>query len=76
MTSAKDTGAKDTGAKDTGEKGKGRVLQAKGSVREAIGKITGNAAVEKQGLRESEAGAKQAEADHPSDTPIDTGAKD
>lgn len=43
------------------------VRQTKGSVQEAIGKIIGDAAVEKQGSRESEAGAKQASAKDPID---------
>ncbi len=43
------------------------VRQTKGSVQEAIGKIIGDAAVEKQGSRESAAGAKQASAKDPID---------
>ena len=39
----------------------GRARQAKGSVLEAIGKIIGDPAIETRGLRESEAGARQAE---------------
>ncbi|MEG3085201.1 hypothetical protein U1707_16240 [Sphingomonas sp. PB2P12] len=44
----------------TSKKDDARVRQAKGSVQEAIGKIIGDVAVEKEGSRESEAGAKQA----------------
>ena len=55
---------------------KARARQAKGSVQEAIGKIIGNAAVEEQGHRESEAGAKAAKTGHPIDPDIDTDGKD
>lgn len=39
-----------------------RAKQAKGSVKEAIGKIIGDPDVERQGRRESKAGAEQARA--------------
>lgn len=51
----------------TNKKDDARVRQAKGSVQEAIGKIIGNVAVEKEGSRESEAGAKQASPKAPTD---------
>jgi uncharacterized protein YjbJ (UPF0337 family) len=54
-------------------KAAGRARQAKGSVQEAIGKIIGDAAVEKRGARESEAGARQAGDDAP---PSDADDKD
>ncbi len=60
----------------TSDTDKARARQAKGSVQEAIGKIIGNAAVEKRGLSESKAGARQAKADHPIDPPIDSDGKD
>ncbi len=41
-----------------------RTRRAKGSVKEAIGKIIGDAAIEERGSRESEAGARQADAGH------------
>lgn len=44
------------------EQAAGRVRHAKGSVQEAIGKIIGDAGVERQGRRESDAGARQADA--------------
>lgn len=40
----------------------GRVRQAKGSVQEAIGKLIGDVAVERHGARESDAGAREANA--------------
>lgn len=49
------------------EKAKGRARQAKGSVQEAIGKIIGDARLEKRGSRESEAGARQAEGEAPAE---------
>ncbi|WP_426263202.1 hypothetical protein [Sphingomonas sp. PWP1-2] len=49
----------------TQRRDKGRARQAKGSVQEAIGKIIGDADVERQGRRESEAGADQARGDSP-----------
>ncbi len=55
----------------TSEKDKARARQAKGSVQEAIGKIIGNAAVEKRGLSESKAGARQANAGRPVDPPVE-----
>ncbi len=60
----------------TSDKNTGRARQAKGSVQEAIGKIIGNVAVEKQGLSESKAGARQAKAENPIDPPIDRDGKD
>lgn len=39
----------------------GRVRQAKGSVQEAIGKIIGDPGLEREGRRESDAGARQAD---------------
>ena len=44
---------------------KGRARQAKGSVKEAIGKIIGDPDVERQGRRESDAGAEQARGESP-----------
>ncbi|WP_010185430.1 CsbD family protein [Sphingomonas sp. PAMC 26605] len=44
---------------------KGRARQAKGSVKEAIGKIIGDVDVERQGRRESKAGAEQARGESP-----------
>ena len=44
---------------------KGRARQAKGSVKEAIGKIIGDVDVERQGRRESKAGAQQARGEGP-----------
>ncbi|WP_200912574.1 hypothetical protein [Sphingomonas sp. Leaf242] len=55
----------------TSKKNEAVVRQTKGSVQEAIGKIIGDVAVEKQGSRESKAGAKQADAE----TPIDPNDK-
>ncbi len=52
--------------KDMSDRDEGRARQAKGSVQEAIGKIIGDVAVERQGSQESEAGARQAEADQAS----------
>ncbi|GHH10998.1 MULTISPECIES: CsbD family protein [Sphingomonas] len=49
----------------TQRRDKGRARQAKGSVQEAIGKIIGDADVERQGRRESEAGADQARGESP-----------
>lgn len=46
---------------------KARSRQAKGSVQEAIGKITGDTAVERRGARESAAAARQAGDVSPSD---------
>lgn len=43
----------------------GRARQAKASVQEAIGKIIGDADVERQGRRESEAGARQVRGESP-----------
>jgi uncharacterized protein YjbJ (UPF0337 family) len=60
----------------TSAKDKGRTRQAKGSVQEAIGKIIGNTAIEKRGLSESKAGARQAKAEHPVDPPIDDDGAD
>ena len=76
--------------KDTANRDEARARQAKGSVQEAIGKIIGNAAIERRGSQESEAGARQAKADQstkaerPSpakadtriETPIDRDGKD
>ena len=55
----------------TSKKDAALLRQTKGSVQEAIGKIIGDVAVEKQGSRESKAGAKQADAE----TPIDPNDK-
>jgi uncharacterized protein YjbJ (UPF0337 family) len=44
---------------------KARARQAKGSVKEAIGKIIGDVDVERQGRRESTAGAEQARGESP-----------
>ena len=46
---------------------KARVRQAKSSVQEAIGKITGDTAVERRGARESAAAARQTGTAPPSD---------
>lgn len=51
----------------TSERDKGRARQAKGSVREAIGKIIGNPEIQKEGRRESKAGAREAQAEDRSD---------
>ncbi len=53
----------------TSKKDEALVRQTKGSVQEAIGKLIGDVAVEKQGSRESKAGAKQV-------APKRSGAKD
>ncbi len=45
-----------------------RARQAKGSVKEAIGKIIGDTDVERQGRRESKAGAEQARSESPERT--------
>lgn len=73
--------------KEMSDRDEARARQAKGSVQEAIGKIIGDVAVERQGSQESEAGARQAEADKGSkagtakadkqiDIPIDRAGKD
>ncbi len=60
----------------TSKSDEARTRRAKGSVQEAIGKIIGDTAVEKQGLSESKAGARQAKSEHPIDPPIDSNGKD
>lgn len=48
----------------TQKQDKARARQAKGSIKEAIGKIIGDADVEQQGRSESGAGARRATAEH------------
>ncbi len=76
MTTPKPKGGKADGIEPAGAASKGRARQAKGSVQEAIGKIIGNPVVERQGSRETAAGARQARAEHPATPPIDTDDKD
>ncbi|GGE92084.1 CsbD family protein [Sphingomonas prati] len=66
------TRAKDTPPATPADKEEGRAREAKGSVKEAIGKIIGDAVVEEHGNRERKAGARQAASKHPTE-PDDAG---